>query len=375
MARPRFFLGETDMKKRSRKRKLGKAVALVLAGLLVIGTAAYFVGGANAPRAATGYRKALANVSETIVRGVRGAIHSDNDYTGYTPLAEIPEVENGYVPQGYCYCEALESHVVSYYHDDGASVLSFVDDAGARTKTLRLQNADQSDFTGHAGGLADSDRYLYLCSGDRIYRFALEALRALPDGGTLTLDAFVQTDVRCSYIHCDGTYLYAGEFYTYYPDERYGTDATHHMQMTMREVHFSRCNAYALGALDAAFQAGNDTVPVPAFALTTPNLVQGLARTADGGFALSTSYGRNTDSHLLVFDDVTRRAPAYYLTVPGGEAPVYALTKDARREERRLPPLLEGIDWKDGAVVGIFESGAQKYSDGKFPLNSICRFA
>ena len=146
------------------------------------------------------------------------------------------------------------------------------------------------------------------------------------------------------------------------------------MQMSMTEIHFSRLNAYALEALNAAFDAGNGTIPIPAFACTTPNLVQGMARTADGGFALSTSYGRNTDSHLLYYADVTAREPAYYLTVPGGEVPVYALTKDTQTQSLRLPPLLEGVDMKDGAVTGIFESGAQKYSDGKFPLNQICAF-
>ncbi len=364
------------MKRKGVGKKIGKVIAIVLACAIVVGVAGYFIGGVNTPRAATGYRAFLANATEYIERGVRGAVKSDNDYTGYMELAAIPEVENGYVPQGYCYCETLNSHVISYYHDDEASVLSFVDAAtGERTKTLHLQNADGTDFTGHAGGLADSGEYLYLCSGNSVYRFSIAETDALADGGTLVLDSFVDTDVRCSYIHCDGKYLYAGEFYTYYPDDRYGTDKTHHMQMTMTEIHFSRVNAYALEPLNAAFNAGNGSVPIPAFACTTPNLVQGMARLPDGGFALSTSYGRNTDSHLLLYTDVTKREPAYYLTVPGGDVPVYALTNDAQTASLRLPPLLEGVDIKDGAVTGIFESGAQKYSDGKFPLNQICAFA
>lgn len=363
------------MKKQGVGKKIGKVVAVVLVCVIVVGVAGYFAGGVNTPRAVTGYRAFLANVTEYIGRGVRGAIKTDNDYTGYTELAAIPETENGYVPQGYCCCEAAGAYVISYYHDEKASILSFIDaETGQRTKTLHLQNADGTDFTGHAGGLADGGANLYLCSGNSIYRFSLETIGTLPDGGTLVLDSFVDTDVRCSYIHCDGTYLYAGEFYTYYPDARYGTDETHHMQMSMTEIHFSRLNAYALEALNAAFDAGNGMIPIPAFACTTPNLVQGMARTADGGFALSTSYGRNTDSHLLYYTDVTVREPAYYLTVPGGEVPVYALTKDTQTQSLRLPPLLEGIDVKDGAVTGIFESGAQKYSDGKFPLNQICAF-
>ena len=53
---------------------------------------------------------------------------------------------------------------------------------------------------------------------------------------------------------------------------------------------------------------------------------------------------------------------------------LFGLIFGALFQKLRLPPLLEGVDMKDDAVTGIFESGAQKYSDGKFPLNQICAF-
>lgn len=354
-------------------KKQRRGIAVVLLSALVLCTAGYFIGGANTPRAATEYRKFLANTSETVARAVRGAVKSDNDYENYQPICNIPETENGYIPQGYCFCEALKLHVISYYHAENASVLSFTDtESGVYTKTVHLQNADGTPFKGHVGGVADDTEYLYLCEDHSVFRVPLSEISELSNGASLTLREQIMTDVKCSYINCDGEFLYAGEFYTYYADERYGTDKTHHMQISMTELHFSRCNAYRLSDLSAAFSNTPAAPAVPAEIFTTPNLVQGFTRLADGTFALSTSYGRNTDSHLLRFSDVTKGEPAYQITYLNEDIPVYSLSKEAQTDSLRLPPLLEGVDSDGTQIMGIFESGAQKYSDGKFPVNSVC---
>lgn len=358
-----------------RSKKIRRGIAVVLLSALVLCTVGYFVGGINTPRAATEYRKFLANTAETVTRAVRGAVKSDNNYENYRPICAIPETENGYIPQGYCFCEALNQFVISYYHAENASVLSFTDaQSGTHTKTVHLQNADATPFTGHAGGVADDSEYLYLCEDHAVFRVPLTEIAALPSGASLTLREQIMTDVKCSYINCDGEFLYAGEFYTYYGDERYGTDRTHHMQISMSELHFSRCNAYRLSDCKNAFADAPAAPAVPAMVFTTPNLVQGFARLSDGTFALSTSYGRNTDSHLLRFSDVTKGEPAYQITYLNADIPVYSLSKEALTDSLRLPPLLEGIDSDGVQITGIFESGAQKYSDGKFPLNQICIF-
>ncbi len=356
-------------------KKLRRAIAAVLLSAIVLCTAGYFVGGANTPRAATEYRKFLANTEETVSRAIRGAVKSDNDYENYQPICNIPETANGYIPQGYCYCEALKLHIISYYHAENASVLSFSDaENGMHTKTVYLQNADGTPFKGHVGGVADDTEYLYLCEDHSVFRVPLSTVSALQNGATIILREHIMTDVKCSYINCDGEFLYAGEFYTYYADGRYSTDRTHHMQISMTELHFAHCNAYRLSDLKNAFSDTPVAPAVPSMVFTTPNLVQGFARLADGTFALSTSYGRNTDAHLLRFSDVTKSDPDYQITYLNADIPVYSLSKDAQTDSLRLPPMLEGIDSDGTQIMGIFESGAQKYSNGKFLVNSVCTF-
>ena len=316
--------------------------------------------------------RTIDGILENAERFIRSKTENRKNYSDYTELCSIPETENGYVPQGYCISEDGKSHIISYYHADKASVLVFVNsETGNAEKLLNLKTASGKDFTGHAGGIAQENGWLYICHGSKIHRIASADIEAAENGGEISLGASVQTDVKCSYINSDGDYLYAGEFYTYATDGGYDTDASHHVSVSLFERHYSRCNAYDLSSFEAAFE-GKELIPD--FVLTTPNRVQGFARLDDGSFVLSVSYGRNNDSFMPVFEDVTRGGSDYEIAYGEVEVPVYHLAKGSRIANLRQPPMLEGIDAKGDSVIGIFESGAKKYSDGAVILNSICEF-
>ncbi len=317
-------------------------------------------------------RRQVEGYAEMITRVVSSWFQFRNNYSDYTELCSIPEIENGYVPQGYCMSEALGCHIVSAYHADEASVLVFVDaESGKWIKTVKLLKNNGEIFKGHAGGIATDEAFLYIANGSKINRIALPVLALLPDGASIPLGESFETDVKCSYLSCDGEYLYAGEFYTFETDGGYDTDAEHHMAISLFESSYARCNAYKVSDL-LAFYAGE--MPVPAFVLSTPNKVQGFARTQSGAFALATSFGRNNDSFLLMFNDVTVGDADFTVDYDGVEVQGYHLAKADRTQSRRLPPMLEGIDANGEKVYGIFESGAQKYSDSAFIVNSICEF-
>ncbi len=294
-------------------------------------------------------------------------------YSDYTEISLIPETENGYVPQGYCYSESLDMHFVSYYHDEKASIISIVDGkSGNRIKTLILKKSNGKDFTGHAGGIAEDGNYLYLVDGKKIYRFAMASVLLTPDGGSLFLAEKINTDVKCSYLNSDGTYLYAGEFYTYTEKGSYDTDKSHHMSISLFETTYSRCNAYKISELE--FSVDSDEISIPSMIFTTPNCVQGFARMQDGTIALSISYGRNNNSSLRYFEDVTKNEADFNVQYGETTVPAYHLCNSRKTENLRQPPLLEGIDDMNGRVAGIFESCAYKYNDAAVIVEKICVF-
>lgn len=319
-------------------------------------------------------RRTVEGYAEIVVRFLRSNL-GIRSYSYYEELYAVPETENGYVPQGYCYSEKEELHFVSYYHDELASVISVVDaKSGKRLKTLVLKQSNGKDFTGHAGGIAEDGAYFYIADGKKIYRLPLTALVEANDGDSLALSERVVTDVKCSYLNSDGTYIYAGEFYTYTTDGSYDTDKSHHMAVSLFETTYARCNAYRISDIADLFSAENGAAAVPEMIFTTPNCVQGFARTIDGSIALSISYGRNNNSSLAVYEDVTAGESDFTVDFGDVSVPAYHLDNDAKILQLRQPPLLEGIDDMENEIAGVFESGAQKYSDAAFIVNSICVF-
>ncbi|MBQ2847462.1 MAG: hypothetical protein IJE74_04325 [Clostridia bacterium] len=319
-------------------------------------------------------RRTLDGYTETVVRFFRSNF-GIRSYSNYEELCVIPETENGYVPQGYCYNEKIKLHFISYYHDESASVIAVVDaESGKRLKTLILKQSNGKDFKGHAGGIAEDGEYFYLADGKKFYRLPLKSLVDAVDGGEIVLSERVVTDVKCSYLNSDGTYIYAGEFYTFTSGGSYDTDKSHYMAISLFETSYSRCNAYRISDISALFSAEGGETAVPEMIFTTPNCVQGFTRLSDSGFALSISYGRDNNSKLAFYEDVTAGKSDFSVDFNGKAVPAYHLDNNARTVQLRQPPLLEGIDDADGKVAGIFESGAKKYSDSAFIVNSICVF-
>lgn len=317
--------------------------------------------------------RVLSGMAQEVKRTVFSPVKTEK-FASYTPLFPTPEVENGYVPQGLCYLEAAGVYVLSAYHETQPSVLVLADAAnGARLKTLALAQADGQPFTGHVGGVATDGDWIYVADDARVQRLAVSAVLQAADGAALPLTDSFLTDLRCSFLSCDGAYLYAGEFYNFTFDGAYDTDPAHWRRVTFFERYYARCCAYPLASLDAA--CGAQTVTVPEYVITLPRCVQGFARMPDDSLRLSVSYGRNNPSYLLTYSDVTAWDPDGSVLYGDEHVPIYYLYQKACTARAELPPMLEGIAAVNGQTVGVFESCAAKYADGAFPVNDVCSFS
>lgn len=318
-------------------------------------------------------RRTVEGYAEIVHRAIRSAFET-RKYSNYTELYDIPETENGYVPQGYCVNSEMNLHFISYYHSKNATIIAVVDgENGNRIKTVSLE-VNGKDFKGHAGGIAEDGTYFYVVDSKKIYRMSLADLLAAEDGEVMVMKDYIAADVRCSYLNSDGRHLYAGEFYTFTTDAAYDTDKSHHMAISLFETTYSRCNAYLISDIADKFSEEPGDTVIPDMVFTTPNCVQGFARLPDGTFALATSYGRNNDSFLKYYSDVTKSKCDFEVDYNGEKVPAYHLCNNNKTETHRQPPMLEGIDDANGQVFGIFESGAEKYSDSAFIVNKICKF-
>jgi len=329
-----------------------------------------YISGSGSPKYANSYNKLIANFEETTERFFE-RLDYDNNFDEYKDLFEIPETFDGYIPQGYCYYEEENVHIISYYHSEKSSIISVVNgDDGKKIKSLFLVDSNTEGINAHVGGIDTDNEFLYITIDKTVGRVPIDRILNSNEIDKVIIDEFIKLDVNCSYLNCVDEYLYVGEFYS--ADGDYETDKLHHIQTSPLTVSFARMNAYNLANIEFSDNPNGFATPQMSFAM--PTRVQGLSRLNNGEFVLSISYGRKNYSYLKTYSDVTKNKADFYYDFNGEKIPVYFFNDDYLLNSKTLPPLLEGIDANNNVVTGIFESGAQKYSDAKWIENNICEF-
>lgn len=281
--------------------------------------------------------------------------YSKVDSSAYSEDAfAIPGLDEGFVPQGICFVEALDCYAISGYIKGDNSRIYLVDADDGEVKEIILK-----DFTKHAGGIASDKDDVWVCAGGNeeeggfIYHLSAETLSLALDGEEVEFDGSFQTQVRASALCCDGEMLYVAEFYEkddypVNPDHNYGDN-----------------KAWAIGyeITDDGFSYDGKELQ-PDVILSIPEKVQGMSVTAEGNILFSTSYGRFYDSTLHIYEPLSgwsKDEVAYN----GETVSLFVADKSSFVSKLRMPTLMEGIDYEGGKLYVVFESGAQAYADAK----------
>ncbi|MGG1556268.1 hypothetical protein [Paenibacillus ferrarius] len=275
----------------------------------------------------------------------------------------IPALKQNAIPQGMAYVEEKNWIVISHYREEGKSGLLTVVDAGSGklVKALELYKDAATPYTGHAGGVAVSSRYVWLSSDGNLYYFPKDDLLQAGETGKLVFKGLVSTGTRASFnAYADGV-LWAGEFAqgTSYP-----TDASHYMTNRDGKEHKAWAVGYKLDpATDMPVALKGDkagSALTPDLILSLPDSVQGMYLNADGVW-LSQSYGRNSISDITRYKHTASEAPHATVKVGQAEVPVWFLDSKDKGKKMVVPPMAEGIFVHSGDLHILFESGATKY--------------
>lgn len=281
------------------------------------------------------------------------------EYTEFP--CQVPGLDEGFIPQGLCFVEELGMFAISGYMPDdnnGNSQYSRIYFVDAETNESKMFIIDK--FTGHAGGIASHGSDIWVSSGGssssngKIYHFTTDMF-AGESGSSVKYDGFFSVPVKGSVLYCDGDKLWVSEFYNNDKDSN----------KVNKEHHSGTNHAWSCGYnLPLAVDYSAKETKAPDVILSIPNKVQGMAITADGNVVFSTSYGRNNDSRLYVFEPYTEWN-SETVSVFGENVTMYISKNKNRIIRFRMPTLMEGMDYHNGKLYIIFESGAMTYSDAK----------
>ncbi len=304
------------------------------------------------------------------------SVLSANDYASYTDFLAsseksflVPALAEKMVPQGMDIWKERGWLMISGYFDDAStsdcSVLVAVDmKTGAYVGEYYLTNADGTPHTSHAGGVAITDKDIYIASSSTLYRIPLAAVLEAGQCGKLQIVDSFAVPVRASFCNYSEGYLWVGDFQygTSYPTQRYqymkNRDGLMYCAWTVGyELDPSTENGIKASAMVDGKYATPDII------LSMTERIQGFAVVGDK-IALSQSYGRTNKSTIMLYDSPIGTAAHSSYKLNGVEVPVYFLDSKQNQKLVTALPMSEGLAAMDGKLYILFESGANKYANG-----------
>ena len=300
-------------------------------------------------------------------------------YAGGSAAFIIPGLNKGenFVLQGIEYCAeynwALLCGYISPKTDVSNSVIFVMDMNktvslqsgqkfnGALIKEILLNKADGKPFTGHAGGIAVSEKYVWISNNGGLYYISIDDIVAAPASSYINLSKAITVPVGASYCSYSDGVLWVGEFEL--AKEKYTTDESHHKgELTAWTVGYE-LNEDGVDVPTDLFQYTSDgKTAIPDYVLWHGSKVQGMAP-AGNKILLSTSYGRKNDSKLYVYDNPLGTKTDMVVQIGEVQVPCYILDKPVKTVV--APSMLEdlGTVYKDGkySVLVATESGSYNY--------------
>lgn len=288
----------------------------------------------------------------------------------------VPGLFEGLIPQGICFDSENGNIIISGYYEKGElpSMLCIVNaDTKKLLKSVKIETENGSVYTGHAGGLASSDGYIYITSDGEAMVIKKSDLYSTENSKEVKVTSNFKLNTDGSFANVTNGVLWAGTFSE--NSKKVHSEADTVFTLPSGETFYAYCEGYILenGLPSVKKLNSENSGYIPDYYFAIPDEVQGMTVTKTGQFIFSSSYGRRNDSVIRVFDDITLSQTVGTANIDGVEIDLKAASSDILKTQYTAPPMAEGVDCYDGKLVLLFESGASKYRShgGKYPSDML----
>lgn len=262
---------------------------------------------------------------------------------------EIPGIDEGFVPGGYC--TAPDGVLLSGYMRDSGQARVYLIREGGESNYIDLLDDNLEPFISRASGIEFFDGYMYLTGPDGLYMYYYEDVR----------DGLAETDyygIIETYITPEWCSIYDGNLYV---GSRDGDDAPAWQRIYGSHGDFTEL--ITVFRLDESVKFGIWTRPLCAIA--SPPGVTG-AYICYKGFTF-TAYDGEWGSSLLFYRFSTADASSIKLVSDERErtVPLYFLDEQKFRHDMTLPPKVEDLVCLDGVLSIVSSSVADSGKVGE----------
>ncbi|MBQ7383662.1 MAG: hypothetical protein IJV72_02590 [Clostridia bacterium] len=293
----------------------------------------------------------------------------------------VPGLAEGVIPQGMDVWEEKGLLLISGYFKDTSysptSVVLAVElTTGNYVGEYYIKNKSGSNHTSHVGGLAVTNKNLFLSNSGNLYRIPLTELTSAGAKGNITIKETIATPTKGSFCNYSEGILWVGDYYLE-GDDSYSTPSWRHMTNRAGEEYGAWCVGYKLsGTTENGFTSSQwssgMSYATPDYVLSIEQCVQGFTVYGDY-IATSCSYGRAAKSHVNLYENILDTSSHTTTTLNGKSVPVWFLDSKLDCDSYTTPPMSEALAVYGDSILVLFESGASYYKDngGMHPTDKV----
>lgn len=246
---------------------------------------------------------------------------------------------NHYVPQGLAYADKYDIILQTSYNSDHKVSMLYVTNfkTGKLLKKLKLKEVDKTDNLHHVGGIATDNSTVWITSDYQINEYSLEEILK-------TKNNYIQSKKN-------STLKIRGDFCTFNNNILWIGD-------------FCLKPFYPVPDDNPLLLAYNDKVidyDKPDTIISLPKMVQGLTFDDKGDFIFTTSFTNLIASKLLIYDNILNDKTTSTYLFNGRDVPYYEFTNKHMIKKYELPPMAEGLFYKDKSCYILFENSSDTY--------------
>lgn len=245
--------------------------------------------------------------------------------------------KNGLVPQGLTYSEKYNIVLQTSYSKESSKIYVTDFKSGKLLKELSLVNKDGSNNIKHVGGITTDDKYVWISNDYEIDIYDIEEIVNTNSSSIKSINE-IKLPIRGDFCYYHDDILWIGDFYLKpFYDVPNGDP---------------KLNGYKV--------IDNMNFDNPDYVLSLPKMVQGMSILPDGSFAFTESFTYLINSNLSIYENILDN---------GNKFDNSNLIKTIK-----IPPMAEGMFYKDGYLYILFESSSDKYSLADPKIDKILKY-
>lgn len=286
---------------------------------------------------------------------------------------EIPGLSTSFVPQGFCYAEKDDLFLAGGYMTDktASTIYAINKDSGKTLKSVSLYKDENTPYTGHCGGVAVFEKYIYVADGSDkcLVVFDYTQFKNANDGDKLvSIGTFSTGNVKPSCVSVSGSgssaKLFIAEFYR---EGNYDTADSHKITTPNGDKNTALAVQFSLTKYSNKSTFCIDKEPKRVYSLREQ--VQGLTLSGNNIY-LSTSYGL-AFSEIFAYN-TTKCSKGKIDILDYKDVELYYLDSLSLITSFKAPPMSEEMVILNKKLYIMNESASNKYIFGKLTDGKWC---